>query len=330
MNYLKYTIDNRQLDSCKQNPYSESLPGGKTTTNKGGFWKPNSQYWDSKKGKNTQTAASVISTVGSNALELLNKGAHNEVGDALNAAGDVAMAAPPPYGFIAAGVLKTAGFITNGFTNTVNEEYRQKKLNEINDYGSQLSNATSYESLAADQNEMSSQNVELGDLDQWGDAGWFSSGSKRRRAREEAARGLASAQQTRINNLGNTANNINITNTENQLANLTAEGGQLDIETPVFMKPKVPSLLSSKISWKDDYKQKSTNNKGSIRTTRRQVQETDVNQQQLDNILANGGMVEILDDDRLKENDTFEFNTQEELDAFLLKHNLTDKDYIIE
>lgn len=330
MNYLKYTIDNRQLDSYKQNPYSESLPGGKTTTNKGGLWKPNSQYWGSKKGKNTQTAANVISTVGSNALELLNKGAHNEVGDALNAAGDVAMAAPPPYGFIAAGVLKTAGFITNGFTNTVNEEYRQQKLNEINDYGNQLSNATSYESLAADQNEMNSQNVELGDLDQWGDAGWFSSGDKRKKARKEAAIGLANAQQTRLNNLVNTASNINITNTENQLANLTAEGGQLDIETPVFMKSKVPSLLSSKISWKDDYRQKSTNNKGSIRTTRRQVQETDVNQQQLDNILANGGMVEILDDDRLKENDTFEFNTQEELDAFLLKHNLTDKDYIIE
>lgn len=154
-------------------------------------------------------------------------GASNKVGDTLNTLGDAAAMAPPPYGLIASGVLKTAGFIANGFTDSVNEQQVKQKNAEIGASSQQLSHATTYEDLVADANSFT--NVDLGGLDEWGDKGIFVSeaGSKRAKARNEANLYAQAAIQTQQKNLQNTENNIQQENMHDSLMNIVAKGGKI-------------------------------------------------------------------------------------------------------
>ena len=101
------------------------------------------------------------------------------------------MMAPPPWGLVAGGVLKAAGFIANGFTDSVNEQYVKQKNEEITSNATQLSLANSYEQLMQDQNSF--KDVTLGDIDNWGSKGIFSAGRRRQAARDEAANYLVAS-----------------------------------------------------------------------------------------------------------------------------------------
>lgn len=275
------------------------------------FW--GRDYWKTDKGKDVNKYASAGINILSQGLNGI-AGAHNTTGDTLNSLGDAAMMAPPPYGLIAGGVLKAAGFITNGFTNSVNEQYAKEKNAEIGGVATQISHANDYESLIADQNSF--KNVELGDLDQWGSAGIFSDGSARRNARNAAASYLADASIARQNNLANTADNIGYEQTHNQLLNMAAEGGKIETDN-VLLKNKEP-LLSQ-------YNMKSPKrNKSKLITRKHSYQEVSMTPEQYDTFRKNGGKADIIEDDRksFKEGDELEFTSQEELDKWLAENNL--------
>ena len=196
-------------------------------------------FWDTKKGQNT---AGFIGA-GINALSSIGNslaGAHNQTGDTLNTLGDAAMMAPPPWGLVAGGVLKAAGFITNGFTDSVNEQYVKQKNEEITSNATQLSLANSYEQLMQDQNSF--KDVTLGDIDNWGSKGIFSAGRRRQAARDEAANYLAASNDARQRNLFNTAANINAESTHNALLNITAKGGKIDKTPNVLLQNKQPLI----------------------------------------------------------------------------------------
>lgn len=271
-------------------------------------------FWDTKKGQNT---AGFIGA-GINALSSIGNslaGAHNQTGDTLNTLGDAAMMAPPPWGLVAGGVLKAAGFITNGFTDSVNEQYVKQKNEEITSNATQLSLANSYEQLMQDQNSF--KDVTLGDIDNWGSKGIFSAGRRRQAARDEAANYLAASNDARQRNLLNTATNINTESTHNALLNITAKGGKIDKTSNVLLQNKQP--LISEYSMKSSRK-----TKGKLTTKKNSYYETELTPEEYQRFIASGGKADVLEHDKpIKEGDEFEFKDEQELQQWLAKNNLS-------
>lgn len=183
-----------------------------------------------KSGGGMSGAASAGIQAGINAASgVMNSlaGASNKVGETLNTIGDAAAAAPPPYGLIASGVLKTAGFIANAFTDSVNEQQVKQKNAEIGASSQQLSHATTYEDLVNDVNSFS--DVDLGSIEDWGSKGLFVSekNSARTKAMNEAARYKEAAIITRNKNLVNTQSNIQTENLHDAMMNIVAKGGKI-------------------------------------------------------------------------------------------------------
>lgn len=272
-------------------------------------------FWDTKKGQNTAGAIGA----GINALSSVGNslaGAHNQTGDTLNAVGDAAMMAPPPWGLIAGGVLKAAGFIVNGFTDSVNEQYVKQKNEEITSNATQLSLANSYEQLMQDQNSF--KDVTLGDIDNWGSKGIFSSGKRRQAARDEAANYLAASNDARQRNLLNTAENIDVENTHNALLNITAKGGKIDKTPNVLLQNKQP--LISEYSMKSSRKRKDK-----LTTKKNSYYETELTPEEYQRFIASGGEADVLEHDKpvIKEGDEFEFKDEQELKQWLAKNNLS-------
>ena len=289
--------------SGKQSIPSTSVPKG----SKQGFW-------DTKKGQNTAGAIgagiNVLSSIGNSFA-----GAHNQTGDALNAVGDAAMMAPPPYGLVAGGVLKAAGFIANAFTDSVNEQYVKQKNEEITSNATQLSSAHSYEQLMEDQNNF--KDVTLGEIDNWGSKGIFSSGKRRQAARDEAANYLAASNDARQRNLINTAENINAESTHDALLNITAKGGKID-KTPNI-------LLQNKQPFTSEYSMKSSKRKGKLITKKNSYYETEVTPKEYQKFIISGGKADVLEHDKptIKEGDEFEFKNEQELQQWLAQNNLS-------
>ena len=180
-------------------------------------------------------------------------GASNKTGETLNALGDAAAAAPPPYGLIASGVLKSAGFIANAFTDSVNEQQVKQKNAEIGASAQQLSHATTYEDLVNDANSFT--DVDLGKVEDWGSKGLFVSekNSKRTKAMNEAAQYKIAANITRNKNLENTQNNIVTENMHDAMMNIVAKGGKIQrmdigLKEELFesMRPKKSRLITRK------------------------------------------------------------------------------------
>lgn len=271
-------------------------------------------FWDTKKGQNT---AGFIGA-GINALSSIGNslaGAHNQTGDTLNTLGDAAMMAPPPWGLVAGGVLKAAGFITNGFTDSVNEQYVKQKNEEITSNATQLSLANSYEQLMQDQNSF--KDVTLGDIDNWGSKGIFSAGRRRQAARDEAANYLVASNDARQRNLLNTAENINAESTHNALLNITAKGGKIDKTPNVLLQNKQP--LISEYSMKSSKKMK-----GKLTTKKNSYYETELTPEEYQRFIASGGKADVLEHDKpIKEGDEFEFKDEQELQQWLAKNNLS-------
>lgn len=271
-------------------------------------------FWDTKKGQNT---AGFIGA-GINALSSIGNslaGAHNQTGDTLNTLGDAAMMAPPPWGLVAGGVLKAAGFITNGFTDSVNEQYVKQKNEEITSNATQLSLANSYEQLMQDQNSF--KDVTLGDIDNWGSKGIFSAGRRRQAARDEAANYLVASNDARQRNLLNTAENINAESTHNALLNITAKGGKIDKTLNVLLQNKQP--LISEYSMKSSKKMKDK-----LTTKKNSYYETELTPEEYQRFIASGGKADVLEHDKpIKEGDEFEFKDEQELQQWLAKNNLS-------
>ena len=271
-------------------------------------------FWGTKKGQNT---AGFIGA-GINALSSIGNslaGAHNQTGDTLNAVGDAAMMAPPPWGLVAGGVLKAAGFIANGFTDSVNEQYVKQKNEEITSNATQLSLANSYEQLMQDQNSF--KDVTLGDIDNWGSKGIFSAGRRRQAARDEAANYLAASNDARQRNLLNTAANINTESTHNALLNITAKGGKIDKIPNVLLQNKQP--LISEYSMKSSRKMKNK-----LTTKKNSYYETELTPEEYQRFIASGGKADVLEHDKpIKEGDEFEFKDEQELQQWLAKNNLS-------
>jgi hypothetical protein len=81
-----------------------------------------------------------------------------------------------------------AGFIANGLTDRVNTGYQKAKHSEINSLGNTVSTATNFADLDAEKRNWGT--VDIGDLDNWGDIGFLSSGSKVKGARNDAMESL--------------------------------------------------------------------------------------------------------------------------------------------
>lgn len=176
------------------------------------------------------TALSVAPVVIGAADKALNKGVSNTTGNVLSGIGGGLMAIPSPYTQAAGAVLMGAGFIANGLTDRVNTGYQKAKHSEINSLGNTVSTATNFADLDAEKRNWGT--VDIGDLDNWGDIGFLSSGSKVKRARNDAMESLLVAQNTRAGNWTSRANGINFSNTMNQLGRLSAYGGFLDSVDP--------------------------------------------------------------------------------------------------
>ena len=160
----------------------------------------------------------------------LNKGVTNETGQILSTAGSGLMAIPTPYTMAAGLVLSGAGVIANGLTDRVNTQYQKAKNAEISQIGDWTSGAEDYRGL---QQEMSNfGTVDLGDLDNWGDIGFLSSGSNVKGARAKAGRALLAATGMRQQGVNSRGQYINMRNTYNQLGHLTAFGGPIDTVDP--------------------------------------------------------------------------------------------------
>lgn len=158
----------------------------------------------------------------------INKGAHNKVGDVLNTVSDI-MPAWTPYTLLAKGILKTAGIVANGLTNSANEQQVKQKGLEIANFANQTSNATDYNQLQQDYDVLQHQNVDLGKIDDWGSAGFLSSGSKRKNAFNNAKTAYDTAFRMRKDGLSQRGQNINLNNTMLQMQNLSAFGGPLNM-----------------------------------------------------------------------------------------------------
>lgn len=158
--------------------------------------------------------------------QLLNKGVTNTTGNVLTTAGSAIGSIPTPYTMAAGIVLTGAGVVANGLTDRVNEGYQKAKNAEINTLADWTSAANDYEGLVADMSQF--RDVDLGDLENWGDIGFLSSGSKVKEARRKAQSALNAAKGMRIGNINARGQGINMMNTYNQLGHLTAFGGPLD------------------------------------------------------------------------------------------------------
>ena len=157
---------------------------------------------------------------------VLNRGASNAVGNTFNTLGDIGMMLPGPYKAIGLG-LKGAGFIANGFTNSVNKEYQNLKNNQILNYANTSSNASDYPQLQMDMDDAMTNTVDLGKIGDWGSKGIFSSGSKRRNAFNNAQAALGTATNMRIADINQRGIGINQRNTLGQLGRLSAFGGYI-------------------------------------------------------------------------------------------------------
>lgn len=157
---------------------------------------------------------------------LANKGASNAVGNTFNTLGDIGMMLPGPYKAIGLG-LKGAGFIANGFTNSVNKEYQNLKNNQILNYANTSSNASDYPQLQMDMDDAMTNTVDLGKIGDWGSKGFLSSGSKRRNAYNNAQAALGTATNMRIADINQRGIGINQRNTLGQLGRLSAFGGYI-------------------------------------------------------------------------------------------------------
>ena len=179
---------------------------------------------------NIGSTASLAPVVIGAADKALNKGVSNTTGNVLSGVGGGLMAIPTPYTQIAGAALMGAGFIANGLTDRVNTGYQKAKHSEINSLGNTVSTATNFADLDAEKRNWGT--VDIGDLDDWGDIGFLSSGSEVKRARNNAIESLLIAQNTRAGNWTSRANGINFSNTMNQLGKLSAYGGFLDSVDP--------------------------------------------------------------------------------------------------
>ena len=121
-------------------------------------------------------------------------GATNKTGNTLTSIGSAVGSLPIPGASIIGSGLGLIGGVANMFTNTVNKEHQRNIGKQISSLAGTTSNASSYEELQSDYNSLANANVELGDIDQWGSKGIFSSGSKRKRARRKAVEALETAK----------------------------------------------------------------------------------------------------------------------------------------
>ena len=115
---------------------------------------------------------------------MLNKGVTNNTGNVLNTISGGLGAIPTPYTQAASMLFAGAGLVANGLTDRVNEGYQKAKNAEINTLANWTSAANDYEGLVADMSQF--RDVDLGDLENWGDIGFLSSGSKVKEARRKA------------------------------------------------------------------------------------------------------------------------------------------------
>lgn len=156
-------------------------------------------------------------------------GATNKTGNTLTSIGSAVGSLPIPGASIIGSGLGLIGGVANMFTNTVNKEHQRNIGRQISSLAGTTSNASSYEELQSDYNSLANANVELGDIDQWGSKGIFSSGSKRKRARREAVEALETAKMQAAGSLASRGEGINQMNFANQYANLIADGGSIHI-----------------------------------------------------------------------------------------------------
>lgn len=158
-------------------------------------------------------------------------GATNKTGNTLTSIGSAVGSLPIPGASIIGSGLGLIGGVANMFTNTVNKEHQRNIGRQISSLAGTTSNASSYEELQSDYNSLANANVGLGDIDQWGSKGIFSSGSKRKRARREAVEALETAKMQAAGSLASRGEGINQMNFANQYANLIADGGSIHIDS---------------------------------------------------------------------------------------------------
>lgn len=191
-----------------------------------GFFKKG--YSTSPSGLKLQKSMGYVNA-GTQALNILNSayGATNKAGNALSSIGGVVGSIPTPYTAIAGAALGLAGGIANAFTDTVNEDYVNKIGSQISNLANTTSEAGDFSTLQQSYRDLAGSNIELGDIDNWGSKGIFSSGLKRKKARNTAATALEIAKQSALGNLNQQGRSINQNNFANQYSQLLAFGGPI-------------------------------------------------------------------------------------------------------
>lgn len=207
------------------------------------------------KGNIRTTAKNFLTPAINIAGAAVNKGASNSVGNTLTALSGVASAIPGGQ-WIGAG-LAGAGLIANGLTNTVNKEYQKAVNSQIGDLANTVSTANNAQELDAERRNWGT--VDIGDISNWGQEGFvhsiFGGTSKREKARNMAISNLNTALAMRANNQNDRALGINYGNTMEQMRNLTAFGGPIEVD---------PSTAIGYSLYTDRYRQNNNKDASSI------------------------------------------------------------------
>lgn len=151
-------------------------------------------------------------------------GLQSGVGNVFQGLSGIASAIPGPWGAVASTGLGLLGGLSNRmFGSKLNTENIAKVEANINALKRFQSNASSFDSLAEN---FDSAPVGMDFSDSFiGDDGWFSDDAKRKAA--ELREGVAEGRSWISRSLSNNADNINLTQMQNLLANKSAYGGPL-------------------------------------------------------------------------------------------------------